>query len=566
MKYILLLMTLCLVSCAKEIPVDETIEYTLTVDYAYGDNEMTYTYYQGQMIETLEDLTREGFKFIGYELDGKPLVLPYKMVKDTVIKAIWAAKPKLTLDYRITYDAYPEGEYVLPIPNRANYRFYGWFDNEDFIGKPIEVVNLTEDLHLFACFELEIDAFDQDMKNLATLPVSDHLSLPSTFNGFDISYTSSSQTITPEGKFNKPFVEEYVTLTATITDGKLTEERSYTFKTVPYPALEAGKIRSSYTRMFSGLTDKYFESVDIINPSFATVNEHGYFLTPNYFTNVNVYIMPKARQYNNRVMLVVGPGTDWSGMVKNGTKAFDTFVDNLVEAVLKHGFAGVDIDWETPKGQTEAVWYVYLMEQLHTKLKAKNPNYLITSAIAGGQWQPQHYNLKDSGQYHDYINMMAYDMVNSGGGYQNALFYRSGYHDTTLNVGRVTLSCSIDESVAIYNGYGIPNSKIIAGVAFYGRNQTLKDGVWDHAGYATSYHYIKVLLDEGELIEKYDSIAQVPYAVNAQGTRFVSYDNRRSILAKGEYVKTEGLAGLMNWDQSHDNQFELIGYMSQALK
>ncbi len=74
------------------------------------------------------------------------------------------------------------------------------------------------------------------------------------------------------------------------------------------------------------------------------------------------------------------------------------------------------------------------------------------------------------------------------------------------------------------------------------------------------------LLIIGFLIEKYDEIAQVPYAVNAAGTRFVSYDNRRSILAKGSYVKTQGLAGLMNWDQSHDNQFELIKYMSDALK
>ncbi|MGI6359900.1 MAG: glycoside hydrolase family 18 protein [Acholeplasmatales bacterium] len=382
-----------------------------------------------------------------------------------------------------------------------------------------------------------------------------------------VSYESSSNTLLPNGKFNKPFETEEVILTAYITDGEITEEKTYTFTPIPYPELKEGRIRSSYTRRFNGLTDKYFESVDIINPSFATVNGFGYFKTPYYFSDVASSIIPKAREYGNRVMLVVGPGTDWSDMVSNGASAFDKLIDNLLDKVVEIGFAGVDIDWEVPRGQTEAVWYVYLMKNLYTRLKELNPNYLVTSAIAGGIWQPQHYNLSDSGPYHDYINMMTYDMVNSGGGYQNALFPRSGYHNPELRVGSVVGTCSISESVQIYNSYGIPNNKIIVGVAFYGRNQMLNDnGIWVHAGYSTSYHDLKASLESGRLIEYYDTVAQVPYAVNPEGTRFISYDNRRSIYAKADYVKQNGLAGMMNWDQSHDRYFELIGYLSNSMK
>ena len=68
---------------------------------------------------------------------------------------------------------------------------------------------------------------------------------------------SSSNTLSPTGKFNKPFNEEEVILTAYITDGEIIEEKTYTFNPIPYPKLVEGKIRSSYTRMFSGLSDVF---------------------------------------------------------------------------------------------------------------------------------------------------------------------------------------------------------------------------------------------------------------------------------------------------------------------
>ncbi len=561
-----------LTACPNKNPVveEEDVFYTFTINNDNGTELITTRHKKGDVLSSPEEPTKLGAEFLGYLKDGEPFYFPYVIDKDISIIANWEITQEvytLTLEYDITYERNPIGEYRLPIIERENYFFLGWYDNLEFTGEEYKFIYLTSDLHLYPKFALDIGTFDEDMFDLSNVPLNGDIELIYEVNGFTITYESSSNTLSPTGKFNKPFNEEEVILTAYITDGEITEEKTYTFNPIPYPKLVEGKIRSSYTRMFSGLSDKYFQSVDIINPSFATVNEHGYFKTPYYFSDVSTYILPKAREYGNRVMLVVGPGTDWTGMVNNGGTAFDKFIDNLLEKVVEVGFAGVDIDWEVPRGQTEAIWYVYLMKNLYTKLKELNPDYLLTSAIAGGMWQPQYYNLRDSGPYHDYINMMTYDMVNSGGGYQNALFPRSGYHNPTLRVGSVVNTCSIEESVAIYNNYGIPNSKIIVGVAFYGRNQMKKDdGTWMHAGYSTSYHNLKPQIESGQLIEYYDPVAQVPYAVNPEGTRFVSYDNRRSIYAKADFIKQNGLAGMMNWDQSHDKNFELIGYLSNSMK
>ena len=41
----------------------------------------------------------------------------------------------------------------------------------------------------------------------------------------------------------------------------------------------------------------------------------------------------------------------------------------------------------------------------------------------------------------------------------------------TNKVGKTLTSCSIDESVEIFNEYGVPSSKIIPGVGFYSIKQ-----------------------------------------------------------------------------------------------
>jgi chitinase len=112
-----------------------------------------------------------------------------------------------------------------------------------------------------------------------------------------------------------------------------------------------------------------------------------------------------------------------------------------------------------------------MMRVIYTKVKANNPNHLVTAAIAGGMWQPPRYDLENSHQYIDYINMMTYGMVSNNGYYQNALKRSTTYANPTNVAGKTLTSCSIEESIEIYNSYGIPNSRIIVGVAFYGIKQ-----------------------------------------------------------------------------------------------
>lgn len=318
------------------------------------------------------------------------------------------------------------------------------------------------------------------------------------------------------------------------------------------------------------VTDSFFDTLDIINCAFITANSVGTLSGTAVLSYINTYIMPKARENGNWVIFSIAPDSEWSSIASSPTR-INTFADNIVTMINQYGFDGVDIDWETPTTD-EAVLFTEMMRVIYTKVKANNPNHLVTAAIAGGMWQPPRYDLVNSHQYLDYINMMTYGMVSNNGYYQNALSKSTSYANPTFSAGKTLTSCSIEESVAIYNSYGIPNSKIIVGVAFYGIKQTRTYdsgtqtwSAWANAG-SVSYTYISnYYLGNSSYNYYYDSNAGVPYIISTDGTVFISYDNPRSIAAKSDYIIDMGLAGMMYWENGLDSTGALLLAMDSGL-
>ena len=113
--------------------------------------------------------------------------------------------------------------------------------------------------------------------------------------------------------------------------------------------------------------------------------------------------------------------------------------------IVENNIHGIDIDWETP-ASNEATNFTLLMKAIYEKVKAYNKNYLVTAAIGGGKWQPPKYDLPNSKDYLDYVNLMTYSMATGNGYYQNALFKSTK--------GATLTSCTIEESIKIFNDYG----------------------------------------------------------------------------------------------------------------
>ncbi len=464
-------------------------------------------------------------------------------------------------------------EVVLPSPFRPEFTFVGWSDGQRvFTTFPrYQAQDNTLQITYIAVWEADtMSDVELYLSELIPANTTENLDLPLTYSDFTIEWVSSDpEIISNLGVYHRPYQLTTVTLTATITSGEQTLTKYYTIEVDGYKSL-AAPIASSYIyRDYPLVTDAFFETLDIINCAFIHADSAGTLTGTSFLANVTSYIMPRARENGNWVIVSIAPDSEWTTIATSTTR-INTFADNIVNLINTYGFDGVDIDWEMPL--PSGTQYTTMMQIINTKVKANNPNHLVTAAIAGGTWQPPSYDLPNSHQYLDYINMMTYGMVSNNGYYQNALYRSTVYDNPTFSVGKTLTSCSIAESIAIYNGYGIPNSQIIVGVAFYGirqtrtyNSETSSWSSWTNAGSVSFTYITNNYLSSGSYNTYYDSNAGVPYIVKTDGTEFISFDNVRSINEKSAYIIENELGGMMYWENAHDSTGALLNAMKESL-
>ena len=261
----------------------------------------------------------------------------------------------------------------------------------------------------------------------------------------------------------------------------------------------------------------------------------------------------KVHEAGGRVIvsLAVQGGNDISNLAKicRDEEKLSTLVNNLLKFCKDNDLDGIDIDWETP-GNDGGDEYTSLMKKIYEVFKAENPNYLITSAIGAGGSQYNCYNLKDSAKYHDYINMMSYDLQASGlATFQNALYYKNSY---------CASQCSIDDTLRLYLEAGVKSNQIIIGVPFYGRVISNTDGIGKSCGsnVAINQSTISTYISRSYK-EYYDTDCEVPYLYSETERKLVTYENARSISAKWKYISEKGLAGMMCWNYTQDSKDKL---------
>ncbi|MFA6648135.1 MAG: glycosyl hydrolase family 18 protein [Candidatus Izemoplasmatales bacterium] len=565
--------------------ISSEIEEFITISFNTGEegsviNDIIIE--RGEMI-SLPVAEREGYSFLGWTLTDDELeeviVSPFKPESSLVLYAKWIVN-----QYSISFEA-NGGSSIEPIvqdyltsivlpenPVREGHSFSGWY-LDALLNTPFDLLTMpSRDITLYAKWEVidwsDIEAYlDELIPDL----LSEDISLPDSYLDYSISWQSSNpEIISDSGVYYRPYQLSIISLTAVIELGVHNLTKNYEIEVEGYKSLSS-PITSSYIyRDYNLVTDSFFDTLDIINCAFITANSVGTLSGTSVLANINTYIMPKAREKGNWVIFSIAPDSDWSSIASNSTR-INNFADNIVSLINQYGFDGVDIDWETPT-DSESTRFTEMMRVIYTKVKENNPNHLVTAAIAGGMWQPPRYDLENSHQYIDYINMMTYGMVSNNGYYQNALYKSTVFDDLSNNVGKTLTSCSIEESIAIYNGYGILNSKIIVGVAFYGIKQTRTYdsntqtwSSWSNGG-SVSYTYINNgYLNNSNYTYHYDSNAGVPYIISLDGTTFISYDNPRSIREKSEYIIDNGLAGMMYWENGLDLTGALLATMDSEL-
>jgi len=187
------------------------------------------------------------------------------------------------------------------------------------------------------------------------------------------------------------------------------------------------------------------------------------------------------------------------------------FARKLADYVSGHGFDGLDVDIEGPSINED---YGAFIQELARVFKPRGK--LLTAALSQGYGGNQ---VPDSVFAHfDFVNLMAYD----GAGYWNT--NAPGQH-SSLEFAK--------ENVRYWLQRGLPKSKAVLGVPFYGYG-------FGEAFRKRDYSYAAIL-------------AAYPGAENAdQVGRTIWYNGLPTIKAKTQYVLEEGLGGVMIWSLDYD--------------
>lgn len=300
--------------------------------------------------------------------------------------------------------------------------------------------------------------------------------------------------------------------------------------------------------------------------------------------NFNQLTKLRERNPNLKTMISIG-GWTWSQnfpAAAASDQARKEFASSCIDFMKQYGFDGIDIDWEypvsgglypgTPADRTN---YTALLQEFRTQLDAREATdgtdyYLSIAAPAGPTTIPNLEAAKIGGIL-DWMNLMSYDFH---GGWDPI----TG-HNAPMTVGAKDRSArfSIADAVDAYLDSGFPASKLVLGVAFYGRAWegvgSTDAGLYQPGTNASVGTWEKGVMDYSDIRANYlptmtrywDAAAKVPFLYDPARRLWISYDDPESMKVKTDYISARGLGGAMIWEISGDRSSELLDTLVQNL-
>lgn len=248
------------------------------------------------------------------------------------------------------------------------------------------------------------------------------------------------------------------------------------------------------------------------------------------------------------ILMIGGAGeqSQWEGAARHH---LSRLVSNLISAMRRYGYVGLDLDWEPVPSADEPT-----LLKLVNALKAADPSVVLTVPVGWGNYR-EHVDAfyGQLAKRVQRLDIMTYGMAGAYPGWKT-------WHSSALHGAKPDTPADVASNVSAYEAAGVPARKLGIGVGFYGTcwtggvngpNQDIGSSyvkaddnvmtyvaIMAHYYQAASYHY--------------DSTAAAPYLgysrpTGPQGCTYISYENATSIKAKGRYAVAHHLGGAIIW-------------------
>lgn len=248
-------------------------------------------------------------------------------------------------------------------------------------------------------------------------------------------------------------------------------------------------------------------------------------------------MLTELKTQNPQLHVLLSVGGWGSGRFSEMVASDETrlaFCRDCQRVVKEYNLDGIDIDWEYPTSNAAGISsspddkanFTLLMRDLRKALGKKALVTLATVASA------QYIDFPAIMPYVNFVNMMTYDMGSAP------------THHAALYPSEHAKWLTASQGTEAHLKAGVPAHKLVMGVPFYGRGTKAIGSFLDYKRIQTNEH----------VREAWDSVAQAPYLENTDGELVLGYDNPRSLRIKCEYIRKNGLRGVMYWDYAGDNE------------
>ncbi|SDT08171.1 chitinase [Mucilaginibacter mallensis] len=341
-----------------------------------------------------------------------------------------------------------------------------------------------------------------------------------------------------------------------------------------------------YVGGYRGLIDTTMvdpKKLTVINYAFVNVLNNRATLSKLNTDTINLKYLAGLKKRNRDLKIVISiGGWTWSGNFSDAVltdTARQAFAASAVDIVRKYQLDGVDIDWEYPaqKGlgninrpddkHNYTLMFQAIRQDLDQLEQQTGRKMILSTAVGGFKGFITHTEMDQVQKYVTYINLMTYDYAQDSLGvaiHHTGLYGSKKYNATEYSAKAVT------DFIAA----GVPPGKLVIGIAFYGHGFETADTVQNGLGSKVvksmrggGYTFIKDSLITNKAFKYYrDEDAKAPYLFNATTKQFVTFDDEWSVKNKCQYVKDNGMAGVMFWEYSSDKKEYLLKEINHDLK
>ncbi|KAJ3250262.1 hypothetical protein HDU77_006849 [Chytriomyces hyalinus] len=373
---------------------------------------------------------------------------------------------------------------------------------------------------------------------------------------------------------------------------------------------------TNWARYSRGTVDSIaFTGISAVNYAFYFVDKNGVVTSSDSWADsLNLPALRAQRSKYPQLRTVAAIG-GWTGSgffsdVAASSVARTAFANNVLNLLDSEGFDGVDLDWEYPGG-TGGLWsnskspydaqnFVLLLKELRAKLGTSR---LISIAVAA-RTSPYGTSLTQIAQLVSYMNVMSYDFNGPWSKYSdlNAALNLDPKL-TNPNPNKITISSVLNSYVQA----GVSKSKLVPGIAFYGRSWQVNSPLSNNGLYQACSSTINPASTTGACFAIMGDVDDVPYTDSAgvkiysgiwtyrnlrsqtnspllgpttprsgwtrryftileaatlssgstTAKKFISYEDPTSVQAKAYWSKLQGYGGMMVWEITFDYQQEL---------